>query len=222
MPQPPRRVLAGFPHHVALRGNNRRVLFSSTKDYEQFLFYARCAKGKVPVDIHAATLMTNHVHMIVQPPEVEALSDFVGRLAQRYSQYRNAQRGGSGKLFERAFFSRPILDERQLAVTLAYVELNPIRAGLSPRSTKHRWTTYWNHIGAERPAFSDALWTPCGWYLELGRTDEERARRYAAWVKDCLRLGSRPEDASRIDEMETRLAETMSLRLRRPDGSRAA
>lgn len=221
MPQPSRTVVPGAPHHVALRGNNRRVLFTRREDYEQFLFYASCAKQKVPIDLHAAALMTNHVHLVLRPPETDSLSDFVQHLAQRYAQYRNDKRGSTGKLFERRFFSKPIVDEAQLAVTLAYVELNPIRAGIPARSPKHRWTTYWNHVGAERPALSRALWTPSPWYLDLGSTDEERAARYAEWVKDCLRLGKVPADVETLEFEELRFAANVRMRPRRPDGSGA-
>jgi len=201
-----------------MRGNNRRVLFSSPRDYDQFLFFAVRTKDKVPVDIHAATLMSNHVHLVVRPPDADALPDFMQRLGQRYAQYRNEQRGGTGKLFERAYHSVPIVDERQLALTLAYVDLNVIRKSIPARSPKHRWTTYWNHVGAPKPAISTRLWTPCEWYLELGSSEAERAYRYAEWIRYCLESGERPDD---VDALEVVESLSSPLRVRRPDGTRA-
>lgn len=204
-----------------LRGNNRRILFSEPDDYEHFIYYAARAKTKVPVEVYAATLMTNHVHLIVTTPDETSLSRFIQLASARYAQFRNAKHEDSGKLYEQRFRSVPILDDRQLAVTLAYVELNLVRARVPANSPKHRWTTYWNHVGAADAAVSRALWTPCPWYLELGCCDEERASRYAEWVKDCAERGEKPADVSALELRETKLASTKGRSVRRPDGSRA-
>jgi putative transposase len=217
----PRIVLPGYPHHVTLRGNNQRILFSQHDEYEQFLFYAARAKQKVPVEIYAATLMTNHVHLVVTTPDETSLSKFVQLTAGRYAQFRNAKKDGSGKLYEERFHAVPILDDRQLAVTLAYVELNIVRAGVPSSSPKHRWTTYWNHVGATDATLTRSLWTPSPWYLELGSTDEERARRYAEWVEDCAARGEKPADVSLLEMREAKAAAARGRALRRPDGTRA-
>jgi putative transposase len=222
MPRQARVVLPHFPHHVTLRGNNRRSLFSFDPDYEQFIYYLGLAVERTGVALHAAALMTNHAHLVVRPPDERALACFVKRLAQRYAQYRNKTRTGSGRLFEERYHSVPILDERQLAVTLAYVELNPDRAGVSPQARRHRWSTYANHVRAPELAFPESLWTPCSWYEELGSTDAERAARYATWVEDCRVSAERPRKVARLEAAEARLAATPHIRVRRPDESRAA
>src|SRR5947207_1436289 len=116
MPRRPRLVLPRVPHHVVLRGNNRRVLFSSKRDYEMFLFFLWRALERGGCGLHAATLMSNHVHLLLTPADADALSGFVKSVAQRYAQLRNVKRDSSGKLFEERFFSRPVLTERQVAV----------------------------------------------------------------------------------------------------------
>ncbi|HEY7955508.1 MAG TPA: transposase, partial [Polyangia bacterium] len=129
MTRPLRFVAPGLPHHVILRGNNRRRLFSYPSDYQRFLYYLERGLRDVGCWMHAAALMTNHVHLILSPPDRRALSDCVRAFSQRYAQYRNRRKNASGKLFEQRFAAFPILHERQLAVTTVYVDLNPQRAG---------------------------------------------------------------------------------------------
>jgi putative transposase len=124
---------------------------------------------------------------VIDPPEPLALSQLIHRFSQRYAVYRNASRGGTGKVFEERFTSVPIRSDRQLAATLAYVELNPVRAGLGREPADYRWTTYRLHTGIRgfrNGEPFDGLWTPSSWYLRLGPTPPDRARAYADFVRE--------------------------------------
>ena len=110
-------------------------------------------------------------------------SNFIQSCAQRYAQNRNRLRGASGKLFQQRFESTPVTTERYLAVVTAYIELNPVDAGICDDPRQARWTTYGLHIG--RPELSEipaSIWTPSSWYLQLG---DSRCEDYAAWVEEC-------------------------------------
>ncbi len=74
MPRKPRMYLPGVPSHVVQRGNNRDVCFFCDDDY---LFYLECLKQgskKYGVSIHAYVLMTNHVHLLLTPLQVDSIS----------------------------------------------------------------------------------------------------------------------------------------------------
>lgn len=216
-----RLALAEYPHHVTLRGNNRRRLFSYPSDYRRFLWDVMRAQRLWRCEVNAVALMTNHVHLIVRPPDDRALSRFVKSFAQRYAQLRNQRRQSSGRLFEERFWSRPILSERQLAITTSYIELNPVRAGMVDTPGEARWTTYALHAGQpERSDIPAALWTPSDWYLSLGDDSAERATAYAAWCADCQARDVRPEEVTRIAAIEAASA-SYSQRLLRPDGTSA-
>src|SRR5690349_14055646 len=117
VPRHPRIVVPAVPHHVYLRGNNRRRLFSSAADRQRMLGCLVKGVETSGCAVHQLTLMTNHVHLIVTPPLAKALSTLIHRTCQRYAQARNAARGASGKLFEERYHSKPILDERYLMTT---------------------------------------------------------------------------------------------------------
>ena len=86
------------PHHLVVRGNNRRKLFSCQPEYELFVLLVGQALKAADCQLHAMTLLTNHVHILVTPPTVSSLSQLVKYACQRFAQRRNKQRHGSGKL----------------------------------------------------------------------------------------------------------------------------
>src|SRR5262249_8675490 len=125
-----RKIIPGIPHHIIMRGNNRRRLFSYPSDYKRFLWDLERARERAPCDIHSFNLMKNHTHFVITPPDAATLSKMIQLAAQRYAQVRNLRRETTGKLFEERFISIPIETERQLAITLAYVDTNAVRAGV--------------------------------------------------------------------------------------------
>ena len=225
MPRTSRKIHGNAPNHIVTRGNNRRRLFSYPRDYLAFLRLAASAMRGTDCRLHAACLMTNHVHLLVTPPSVQAASDCVKLFSQRYAQIRNEQRDSSGKLFEQRYFSEPILDVRQLAITTMYIEANPIRAGLVDAAHDYRWSTHASHRcqrdSAAAGAFDD-LWTPSAWYQQLGSTAVERAEGYRLLFDEYLRADEEPEHAPQLARIEELSAKPYQRKLRRPDGKRAS
>ena len=186
MPRKARRLLVvpHHPHHVILRGNNRRCLFSYPHEYRFFLKKVRYASFQVGVPVHSLMQMRNHVHLIATPADHRALSAFVGSFAQQYAQYRNKARGSSGKLFEERFKCVPILSDEHMAVTTAYVELNPVRAEMCADPQDYPWSTFSIHAattGAD-PLVNRA-WTPSAWYLSLADDPADRADAFTDWFE---------------------------------------
>lgn len=178
-----RIVVPGQPHHVYLRGNNRRRLFSSGADYERFIACLTLGLSSSACALHQLTLMTNHVHLIATPPVVAGLSTLLHRTCQRYAQVRNSLRDGSGKLFEERFQSKPILDDEYLATVTIYNDVNAYRAGRVKTPLAHVWSTGPMHAG-RAGRIPGQLWTPSAWYLALGATPQARAIRYREIVAE--------------------------------------
>lgn len=177
-------VIPGHPHHLVLRGNNRRRLFSYQLEHTFFLRRMVNGSRELGVPVHTTVLMSNHVHLIVTPTDHHQLGRFVGSFAQPYAQFRNRRRGSSGKLFEERYRCIPIRSEEQMTITTAYIELNPVRAGLCSEPGDYRWSTYSLHAGHDGsdPLIS-RLWTPSSWYLSLGCAPIDRSAAYRDWFE---------------------------------------
>ncbi|MDQ3034979.1 MAG: transposase [Myxococcota bacterium] len=213
-------IQPGHPHHLVLRGNNRRQLFTEHVARELFLEYLGDASRRWSCPLHALTLMDNHVHLVTTPPTLVAMSKFVQSFAQRYAQRRNRLRGGSGRLFEERFYAECLRDEAHMAATIPYVELNPERAGIVASPDQYAWSTYHLHaLGPERSRIPASLWTPCDWYLGLASTDEARRATYREWFG--MRRGQDVPNGEVLRELEM-ASDRYTRRLRRPDGTRAA
>jgi putative transposase len=213
MPREPRllRVAPNFPHHLVLRGNNRRRLFTFPRCRRLFLQLLADASSRTGCAVHAWALMTNHVHLVVTPPDARSLSRCVQSFAQRYAWRRNRALGDSGKLFEERFFSEPLTSEAHLVATTAYVELNPVRAGVVADPATFPWTSYALHaaLPAQVEPLVRALWSPHPWYSALGADVTSRARRYrevvATRAAEQQRLvGVEPPETARDYELVDR------------------
>ncbi len=182
----PRIVVPGAPHHVVLRGNNRRRLFSYPREYEHFLSLLRTQLQAGLVSLHGYCLMSNHVHLLLTPTEPRSLSNLVKPVAQRYAQARNKRFNGSGKLFEQRFFSKPMKSETQLAITTVYIDLNPVRAGLTHDPASYAWSSFAVHAGLAAHRLMADMLIASPWYDALGTDARSRARAYRSYAAECL------------------------------------
>jgi len=130
MPRKPRMFIPGVPCHVIQRGNNRDVCFYCDDDY---LFYLECLKSackRYHVSVHAYILMTNHVHLLMQPEDEVGITRVMQSIGRRYVQYINRAYRRSGTLWEGRFKASIINAEEYLLACYRYIELNPVRANM--------------------------------------------------------------------------------------------
>lgn len=223
MSRPPRRdiVVPGLPHHVIIRGNNRRRIFSRSSDFQRFLWYLDRALERTGVHLHAYELLANHGHLIVTPESMEAMALMMKLACSRYAMYRNRNRAGSGKLFEERFRSIAITSDEQLQITTCYIEANAIRAGIVGDPAGYRWSSYALHAGLPVDDAASKRWTPSPWYLAQGIDAAERGSRYRALFDDYVRGERKPEHVDVIDKAEALSRVPYTRRLERPNRVRA-
>ena len=142
MPRKPRMYLPGVPCHIVQRGNNRDVCFYSEQDYQFYLECLKSACKRYRVAVHAYVLMTNHVHLLMQPEDEAGISRVMQSLGRRYVQYINHTYRRSGTLWEGRYKSSLINAEEYLLACYRYIELNPVRANMVSHPADYRWTSY--------------------------------------------------------------------------------
>jgi putative transposase len=183
MPRLARVVAAGVPHHVTQRGNNRQDVFLADSDRRSYLRLLREDSQHCGVRLLAYCLMSNHVHLVAVPDRPDSLARALRRTHSRYAQQFNRLYGHTGHLWQNRFFSCP-LDRNHLLTALAYVELNPVRAGLVGQAQQFPWSSAREHIeGPTSETLLDwELWKeiPCcsGWAETMADGGGEAQQRY--------------------------------------------
>lgn len=175
----PRLSLPSYPHHVIQRGNNRQPIFLAPKDYEVFLDCLREAKRKCQARLYAYVLMTNHVHLLVEPEHEGDLGRFMQSVGRRYVRYINDAYERTGTLWEGRFKSAIVSRDEYLIACSRYIELNPVRAGMVRHPREYRWSSYQGRAMGRL----DPLLDEDPWYVTLGDNPQARAAAYAKWLE---------------------------------------
>ena len=80
-----------------------------------------------------------------------SLSIFIKELKQRFTQTYNRRKGRRGTLWEDRYKSVLVEGDPQALMTIAaYIELNPVRAGMVENPEDYRWCGYASAIGGNR------------------------------------------------------------------------
>ena len=140
-----RIVIPGLPHHITQRGNRREQVFFSDDDYRSYISMLKVAVEKAQSEVLAWCLMPNHVHLIIVPKDEDGLRQTVANAHRRYSARINAQNKWTGHLWQ-GRYSSVVMDEAHLYNAIAYVSLNPVRAGLVKRAKDWKWSSVRAHL----------------------------------------------------------------------------
>ncbi len=136
---------AGF-YHVMLRGNNGQDIFFTESDRYRFCLFLQEGTLRFGHYIHAFCLMTNHVHLVIQPG-ITPLSQIVKRLASCYAMYINRVHARIGHLFQGRFKAILVDDSKYLAELIRYIHLNPVRAGMVKAPEGYLWSSHQTYLG---------------------------------------------------------------------------
>ncbi|KAA6232872.1 transposase [Chlorobium phaeovibrioides] len=130
MPRGPRLDAPGTFHHVMIRGIERSSIFLDEADRSEFLERMGRLAMASGTGIYAFALMSNHVHALVKSG-ADGLSSFMRRLLSGYAQYFNRRHNRVGYLFQNRYKSIICEEDAYFDKLVAYIHLNPLRAGLA-------------------------------------------------------------------------------------------
>lgn len=140
MPRAARIVVPNTAHHVTQRGNDRQPVFVDDDERMRYISYLRESIALHGVRIRAYCLMTNHIHLLAVPETEDALSKAIGRAHYLYANHIQRLHHRSGHFWQGRFYSCA-LDEMHAYNVAAYVELNPVRAGMAKSAWEYRWSS---------------------------------------------------------------------------------
>ena len=215
MPRKSRVVAIGCPHHITQRGNSRHPVFFEDRDRAAYLATLQEYAERYRLEIWGYCLMSNHVHLVAVPLEEGSMAKALGRAHSDYARYANVLRRGCGHFWQARYYSCP-LGESQRWAALAYVERNPVRAGLVQRAADYGWSSARAHVRGADPQQWLALtewrlsYAPERWaeVLEVGLEEAAFRERLRQATEAGLPLG----DETFVRDWGQRLGRDLNFR----------
>jgi putative transposase len=212
MPRSGRIVLPGYPHHIVQRGHNSQPVFTTPNDFHYYLDSINQWKEEYGVRLYGYCLMTNHVHLILEPEDARGLADLMKRVAGRQTRRFNRVHERRGTLWEGRFKSSPIDTDAYLLCCCRYVELNPVRAHMVADAEEYSWSSYRERVGlASQVKALDASPRRIGFlrgspanqsryirFVKQGVSDDERL-----FIKTALQRGQLTGHTDFVDRVQT-------------------
>jgi REP element-mobilizing transposase RayT len=110
------------------------------------LLYGERVRGSY--DLFAWAVMPNHVHIVLKPHE--KLPEVVRWMKTASAVRANRLTGRTGRPFwQREYFDTWMRTSQELASVIAYVEENPVTAGLALRAEDWPWSSASKYTGGE-------------------------------------------------------------------------
>jgi REP element-mobilizing transposase RayT len=147
---PPRIELPGGVHHITSRAVGHEPFFVDDVDRARLYRLLGRVVPRAGWVVHGYVFMTTHIHLVVRTPR-PTLSRGMQLLLGPYALAFNERHRRRGHLVERRFKSKPIEDELHLYETLAYIDLNPVAAGMCKAADAHRWSGFRALAGLATP-----------------------------------------------------------------------
>lgn len=151
MPRTARVAPCAYIYHVLTRGNNRQEVFEDEIDFRKYLELLLRYKEKYHFKLYHYVLMTNHVHLVIEPTEDGGnLSEIMKGINLAYAQHYKRRYSHTGHFWQDRYKSIIISKDGYLLACGSYVELNPVRAKIVDDPMKYPWSSYTGYMPMER------------------------------------------------------------------------
>ena len=147
---------------------------STTHDFELLLADLREMRRTYDITLYAYTLMSNHIHLLLQAPKLGALGRPLRLFMTETAKAFHRARGRRGHFWERRYHACLVEDDLYTLAALRYLDRNPVRAGLVVDPATYPWSSCAAYaFGAPNPVI-----TAHPSYLALSRYPAVRQRHY--------------------------------------------
>ncbi len=141
MPRAPRVHHPDAIYHVISRGVLKQDIYRSDEDRHVFMSVLARTIREHGLSIFAYCLMGNHFHILLAVADTP-LGIAMHKLLTSYSLYFNRTHERVGHVFESRYKAIPCEDLKYLIRLVAYIHLNPVRAGIVSDPSEWRWSSH--------------------------------------------------------------------------------
>jgi len=118
-------------YHITARSNRGEFILQSNRLKEEFLGVLERAKDKFDFKLKHFCIMSNHIHLLIQPKENTDISRIMQWILSVFAIRFNKIFGYKGHVWYDRFKSKIIYTLNQLRKVFEYISLNPVKAHLS-------------------------------------------------------------------------------------------
>jgi REP element-mobilizing transposase RayT len=191
MPRQARLDAPGVLHHVMIRGIERRKIFRTKTDREDFLARLDKILPQTETVCYAWVFIPNHAHFLFRTGPVP-LSSIMRRLLTGYAVSFNRRHKRHGQLFQNRYKSIVCQEDAYLKELVRYIHLNPIRAGIVPGIKELNQYAYCGHsalMGKKQRPWQDVEYV-LGYF---GKTVGRSKKSYLNFMEQGLDQGRRED-----------------------------
>ena len=144
MSRPPRFHEENRPYFVTTSTVQRRPIFRDPDQADLLKTVLYQTRERYGFLLLGFVVMPDHLHAVVVPRPGDTISQVMRFIKGTYARFHNRRLAQRGPVWQASFYDRAIRDEKALLDVTAYMEGNPVRAGLAmtaqmyPFSSAHR------------------------------------------------------------------------------------
>jgi len=166
-----------------VRGIEQGLVVRDDTDRQAFLDRMGKLARATGTSIYAFSLMSNHAHILLKSGPNGGLSTFMSRLLSGYAQYFNRRHKRVGHLFQNRYKSIICEEEAYFDKLVAYIHLNPLRAGLVDSLAQLAMYPWGGHAMLMNKA--SYAWMDREYVLQFfGRKEGSARRAYLAYLEE--------------------------------------
>ncbi|MFQ5478767.1 MAG: transposase [Candidatus Binatia bacterium] len=152
MSRPLRLQAPGLWHHVMNRGLERRTIIRDAEDAGTFFDLLTEANRRWGIRCHAACLMSNHYHLLLEDVE-GLLSRAMRHIDGVFTQRFNRRHARDGALMKGRYRSQLVDHDSYLLEVIRYIHANPVEAQMVTHGADYPWSSHRSYLSREAPAW---------------------------------------------------------------------
>jgi putative transposase len=141
---------------VTTRTAGGKSLFQTDRMAKLFIEVLRSYMRSGKITVHDFVIMPNHVHILMTVPGEMSLEKAMQLIKGSFSFRANKELGFRGEIWQRGYSDVRVLDDKSFQQHRAYIENNPVKAGLANTPNEYPFGTAYlkkqKHTGAKAQA----------------------------------------------------------------------
>ena len=127
--------------NIGLKAHSGKDVFNDAEDRAKFRECLAHACEKYGLNLLAFTLMSNHLHLIIEG-EIKDLARAFQSLGSTFVRWHNEKYEETGTIWSERYWTKPVQTQNQLINALVYAYRNPVRAGVVGDARDCDWTSW--------------------------------------------------------------------------------